>query len=120
MAIRVVQDEEWERARDLRLRALADAPEAFGSSLEEEERGTESEWRKWIAPTDSGVWFVEATDDDEFVAMAIGRWTTRRRLPTSSVCGSSRNADAPGSARDSSRPSSSGGAHEKLFASNWR
>jgi ribosomal protein S18 acetylase RimI-like enzyme len=72
MAIRVVQDEEWERARDLRLRALADAPEAFGSSLKEEEHGSESEWRKWIAPTDSGVWFVEATDDDEFVAMAIG------------------------------------------------
>ena len=72
MAIRVVQDEEWERARDLRLRALADAPEAFARSLEEEERVTESAWREWIAPTDSGVWFVEATDDDEFVGMSVG------------------------------------------------
>ena len=72
MAIRVVQDEEWQRARDLRLRALADAPEAFAGSLEEEERVSESAWRERVAPSDSRVWFVEATDDDEFVGMAIG------------------------------------------------
>jgi ribosomal protein S18 acetylase RimI-like enzyme len=75
MAIRVVQDEEWERARDLRLRALADAPESFGSSLEEEERLSHSAWKelweRW-APSDNRVWFVEATDDDEFVGMAVG------------------------------------------------
>jgi ribosomal protein S18 acetylase RimI-like enzyme len=72
MAIRVVQDEEWERARDLRLRALADAPESFGSSLAEEERLSHRAWRERMAPSDSGVWFVEATDDDEFVGMAVG------------------------------------------------
>src|SRR5512132_2335829 len=72
MAIRVVQDEEWERARDLRLRALADAPEAFARSLEEEERLSESEWRDFVSTSDSRVWFVEATDDDEFVGMAFG------------------------------------------------
>jgi ribosomal protein S18 acetylase RimI-like enzyme len=72
MAIRVVQDEEWERARDLRLRALADAPEAFARSLEEEERLSESEWREFVSPSDSRVWFVEATDDGEFVGMAFG------------------------------------------------
>jgi GNAT superfamily N-acetyltransferase len=72
MAIRVVQEEEWERARDLRLRALADAPEAFARSLEEEERLSESEWRNFVSPSDSRVWFVEATDDDEFVGMAFG------------------------------------------------
>jgi ribosomal protein S18 acetylase RimI-like enzyme len=75
MAIRVVQDEEWERARDLRLRALADAPDSFGSSLEEEERLSHSAWKerweRW-APSDSRGWFVEATDDDEFVGMAVG------------------------------------------------
>jgi hypothetical protein len=53
MAIRVVEDEEWERARDLRLRALADAPEAFARSLEEEERLSESAWRERIAPSDN-------------------------------------------------------------------
>ena len=72
MAIRIVQDEEWERARELRLRALADAPEAFAGSLEEEERVSESAWRERVAPSDSRVWFVEATDDDEFVGMAVG------------------------------------------------
>jgi hypothetical protein len=71
MAIRVVRVEEWERARDLRLRALADAPESFGSSLEEEERLSESAWRERMASRDS-VWFVEATDDYEFVGMAVG------------------------------------------------
>jgi hypothetical protein len=45
MAIRVVQDEEWKKARDLRLRALADAPESFGSSLAEEERLSHRAWR---------------------------------------------------------------------------
>jgi GNAT superfamily N-acetyltransferase len=72
MAIRVVQEEEWERARDLRLRALADAPESFARSLEDEERLSESEWREFVSPSDSRVWFVEATDDDEFVGMAFG------------------------------------------------
>jgi len=71
MAIRIVQDEEWEKARDLRLRALADAPESFAASLAEEESLSESAWRERIARSDR-VWFVEATDDDEFVGMAIG------------------------------------------------
>jgi ribosomal protein S18 acetylase RimI-like enzyme len=72
MTVRVVQADEWERARDLRLRAVADAPEAFARSLEEEERLSESAWTERIAPSDSRVWFVEATDDDEFVGMAVG------------------------------------------------
>ena len=72
MAIRVVRDEEWQRARDLRLRAIADAPEAFARSLEEEQRLSESEWREFVSPSDSRVWFVETTDDDEFVGMAFG------------------------------------------------
>jgi ribosomal protein S18 acetylase RimI-like enzyme len=72
VAIRIVREEEWERARDLRLRAVAEAPEAFARSLEEEEGLSESDWRERVAPSDSHVWFVEATDDDEFVGMAVG------------------------------------------------
>jgi ribosomal protein S18 acetylase RimI-like enzyme len=71
MAVRVLQEEEWERARDLRLWAVADAPEAFARSLEEEEGLSESDWRERLAPTESHVWFVETTDD-EFVGMAAG------------------------------------------------
>jgi GNAT superfamily N-acetyltransferase len=37
--------EDWERVRDVRVRALADAPFAFGSRLEEEQDRPEAFWR---------------------------------------------------------------------------
>jgi ribosomal protein S18 acetylase RimI-like enzyme len=37
--------EDWERVRDVRVRALADAPFAFGSRLEEEQDWPEAFWR---------------------------------------------------------------------------
>jgi ribosomal protein S18 acetylase RimI-like enzyme len=37
--------EDWERVRDIRIRALADAPFAYGSRLEEEQDQPESLWR---------------------------------------------------------------------------
>jgi GNAT superfamily N-acetyltransferase len=37
--------EDWERVRDIRVRALADAPFAFGSRLEEEQDQPEFFWR---------------------------------------------------------------------------
>lgn len=37
--------EDWERVRDVRIRALADAPFAYGSRLEEERDQPESLWR---------------------------------------------------------------------------
>ena len=35
---------EWQRYRDLRLRALADSPDAFGSTLAHEQSRTDDEW----------------------------------------------------------------------------
>ncbi len=35
---------EWQRYRDLRLRALADSPDAFGSTLAHEQNRTDDEW----------------------------------------------------------------------------
>jgi hypothetical protein len=37
--------EDWERVRDVRVRALGDAPFAYGSRLEEEQDRPESFWR---------------------------------------------------------------------------
>jgi ribosomal protein S18 acetylase RimI-like enzyme len=69
MAVRLVNDEEWEEARELRLRALADVPEAFLSSYEDEKHLSEAEWRARVAPSDDRAWFVEASAAREFAGM---------------------------------------------------
>lgn len=44
--VRRVRAAEWEALRDLRLRALADAPQAFGTTLAQAERRSEADWRE--------------------------------------------------------------------------
>ena len=46
--------------RDLRLQALTDSPEVFGSTLERELARTTEDWRKWMAP---GVTFLVLAAD---------------------------------------------------------
>ncbi len=58
----------WSEIRDVRLRSLADAPEAFTSTLAREATYDESKWRSLAT---SGRWFV-ASDDGELVGVAVG------------------------------------------------
>jgi GNAT superfamily N-acetyltransferase len=47
--LRLLTPEEWRTFRDLRLRALTDAPHAFGSTLAREQALTGAEWRQRLA-----------------------------------------------------------------------
>jgi RimJ/RimL family protein N-acetyltransferase len=65
MTVRRALPEDWQELRELRLQALADAPDAFLTTLDEARARSDSEWREWIENT---VVFV----DDEFAGMAGG------------------------------------------------
>jgi hypothetical protein len=45
--IRRIGAGEWRELRDLRLRALNDAPEAFTATCQEESNDTDAHWSEW-------------------------------------------------------------------------
>lgn len=60
--IRRVDEDDWQVVRDVRLRALRESPDAFGSSLAREESFAESHWRMrlrtsptWVALDGDGA-----------------------------------------------------------------
>src|SRR5262245_6609764 len=71
--IRLARPDDWERVRDIRLRSLEDAPDAFGATLEQERVYGEPEWVAWIEGWEgaTNVMYV-AEADDAFVGMAVG------------------------------------------------
>ena len=71
MEIRRIGIDEWGALRDLRLRALAEDPDAFGMTLDDASGQSETEWRDWIGSPQRGF-FAAVADDGTFVAMAVG------------------------------------------------
>jgi ribosomal protein S18 acetylase RimI-like enzyme len=67
MQVRPIDPSEWPALRALRLRALADAPDAFGSTLEEARGYPDDDWRELASGADGPV-FV-AVQDDRWVGM---------------------------------------------------
>jgi GNAT superfamily N-acetyltransferase len=68
---RRLQRDEWKLLRDLRLRALREAPEAFAQSAERAQMLTEADWRARLAASGESAWFVEELDGSA-VGMAAG------------------------------------------------
>jgi hypothetical protein len=54
LIVRRIEPEEWRRLRDLRLQALADTPEAFGSTLARERDYADDVWREWAPRAAAG------------------------------------------------------------------
>ncbi|WP_283133675.1 GNAT family N-acetyltransferase [Rhizohabitans arisaemae] len=68
--VRVVGPEDWEVWRRVRLAGLADAPDAFASTLAEEQGYDEARWRESLGPG-RGVRFIAFVDEAP-VGMAGG------------------------------------------------
>ncbi len=58
--------DEWEKVRDVRLKALIDSPEAFSSSIEREKDWDAEDWKKRF---EDRAWFL-ANDGDAFIGIA--------------------------------------------------
>lgn len=67
--ITTLTPDDWELFRDLRLRALADAPEAFGSRLEDWREAPEARWRQRLEAVPLNL---AAVVDGRPVGMASG------------------------------------------------
>jgi GNAT superfamily N-acetyltransferase len=81
--IRRLAPHEWTTYRDLRLRALADAPDAFGRTLAEERARPDAEWARRLAAGADPNWDLPlvAEVDGEPVGLAWGRIDRANLVP---------------------------------------
>jgi ribosomal protein S18 acetylase RimI-like enzyme len=52
--VRRIEEVDWRALRVVRLRALADSPDAFGSTLEREARFGDADWQEWARRAAAG------------------------------------------------------------------
>ena len=72
----VATERDWRRLREIRLRALADSPDAFGSTLEHERAFAEDRWLDWIRGWEGATnHVVAAVRQERWVGLAVGSAT---------------------------------------------
>lgn len=78
ITIRAVRPGEGPRLRELRMRAMADAAGAFGSTLAHEAEQSDEYWSALADGGDETGVYV-AIDGETWIGMAAGRWFERER-----------------------------------------
>jgi GNAT superfamily N-acetyltransferase len=81
IAVRAVRAADAPRLRELRLRALADAPGAFAATAAQEAALPESQWLELAHQSDLADHLIiyVAGDGHRWIGMAAGRWHDRER-----------------------------------------
>jgi ribosomal protein S18 acetylase RimI-like enzyme len=77
MEIHQAGPDDWSSVRDVRLRALRDAPDAFGSTFVNEAENDEDRWRSWMTGWEGAVDQVlfASIESGAWVGIALGvRW----------------------------------------------
>ncbi len=70
MDVRRLRPEEWAAFREIRLRALADAPNAFGATHADEAALTDQEWQERSDRPDRAIFVADGPDG--LVGLALG------------------------------------------------
>jgi GNAT superfamily N-acetyltransferase len=78
ITVRAARAGEGPRLRELRMRAVAQAPGAFGSAIEHESALPEEHW-SGLADGGEEVGVYVAIDGESWIGMAAGRWFARER-----------------------------------------
>ncbi len=86
IVVRRIDQDEWERFKEVRLRALADAPFAFSSKVQDERTRPDAYWRTRLERSDGasfaaldeqawlGIVGVFPSDDDTATAHLVSMW----------------------------------------------
>lgn len=69
--IRAFDPHEWRTYKDLRLRALADSPDAFGSTLVREQDRSDAEWSSRLSPHAGSSWDLPLIAEEDGVPAGL-------------------------------------------------